>query len=376
MLNKFSVSNFKGFKDTITFDLTAKDYEFNPNIIKNGVVNKAIIYGKNGVGKSNLGKAIFDIIYHLTDNKKLDNNLPETYFNLESKQKVASFKYTFKFDNDIVQYEYQRKALGVLLNETLYFNDEKIIDVNYDRYQDKYINDQYINASFNANIDLNGLSLIKYIYRNTDLSKLDLLSKMMNYVNNMLWFRSLSDGNSFAGFSNIQGAFLADCLAQYNAVQEFQKFLETYDLHYHLRLKETNGVNTLMTQFTNEEGKTEEVPFEAVASTGTKAIYLFFVWKKLAFEQKVSLVFIDEFDAFLHYEAAESLVSGLNKLGGFQTILTSHNTYLMNNKITRPDSCYIITDNRIKALTDCTDKEIREAHNLEKMYRNGAFVNE
>ena len=227
----------------------------------------------------------------------------------------------------------------------------------------------------NTDINLNGLSLIKYIYRNTDLTKLELLSKMMNYVNNMLWFRSLSRGNEFAGFHNVIYR-LEDCLARYNAVKEFQNFLLNYDLQYDLSLRETNGINVLMAKFKNKKGKIEEVSFESVASTGTMVLYLFFVWNKLAFDNKVSLVFIDEFDAFLHYEASAELVKKLNKWDSFQTILTSHNTYLMNNEITRPDSCFIMTKNSIKVLADCTDKEIREAHNIEKMYRNGAFVNE
>ena len=35
-----------------------------------------------------------------------------------------------------------------------------------------------------------------------------------------------------------------------------------------------------------------------------------------------------------------------------------------------------LTKNSIKALVDCTNREIREAHNLEKMYRNGVFISE
>ena len=375
MLKEFSVRNFRGFKNTIKFNLTAKDYEFNSNIIKNGIVNKAIIYGKNGVGKSNLGKAIFDIIFHLTDKTKTATINPITYFNLESENKIAEFKYIFKFDNDLVKYSYTRKNLGILCSEELYFNEEKIISVHYDRYNEKYINEKYVNNLFNTDINLGGLSLIKYIYRNTNLDKLELLSKMMGFVDNMLWFRCLSDGNSFMGFSN-SVTNLDEVLAQTNSVKEFQDFLLSYDLKYDLVLREINGVRMLMTKFESKKGKIEEVPFASVASTGTKAIYLFFAWKKLAFETKVSLVFIDEFDAFLHYEASKALVETLNKNCKFQTILTSHNTYLMNNMITRPDACYIMSNGNIKPVADCTDKEIREAHNLEKMYRNGAFINE
>ena len=72
MLKKFSVENFKGFQDKITFDIgSPSNYNFNSEIIKNGCVTKGIIYGINSSGKSNLGLAIFDIITHLTDKQKL-----------------------------------------------------------------------------------------------------------------------------------------------------------------------------------------------------------------------------------------------------------------------------------------------------------------
>ena len=46
----------------------------------------------------------------------------------------------------------------------------------------------------------------------------------------------------------------------------------------------------------------------------------------------------------------------------------------MQNKFTRPDCCFLMTKNCIKNLYNSTDKEIREAHNLEKMYINGVFT--
>jgi hypothetical protein len=72
MLKKFSVENFKGFKEKITLDIgTPSNYSFNSEIIENGCVTKGIIYGINSCGKSNLGLAIFDIITHLTEKQKL-----------------------------------------------------------------------------------------------------------------------------------------------------------------------------------------------------------------------------------------------------------------------------------------------------------------
>ena len=81
MLKKFRVSNFKSFEKDFEFDLSdINGYEFNKDCIKNGIVNNALIYGHNGVGKSNLGLAIFDIIGHLTD-KNINENLYLPYLN-------------------------------------------------------------------------------------------------------------------------------------------------------------------------------------------------------------------------------------------------------------------------------------------------------
>ena len=71
MLKRFSVENFKGFKDKITFDIgSPSNYGFHSEIIEGGCITKGIIYGINGSGKSNLGLAIFDVILHLTEKQK------------------------------------------------------------------------------------------------------------------------------------------------------------------------------------------------------------------------------------------------------------------------------------------------------------------
>ena len=67
MLKLFEVSGFKNFKDTVRLDFSdIRDYKFNPQCITNGLIGKAIIYGKNSIGKSNFGLAVFDIVSHLS----------------------------------------------------------------------------------------------------------------------------------------------------------------------------------------------------------------------------------------------------------------------------------------------------------------------
>lgn len=365
MLKRFEVKNFKGFKDTLVFDLSAREYEFNKNLVNNGIVNKAIVYGKNGIGKSNLGIALFDIIMHLTDKERMPGQYLMNYINLESNDRFAHFKYTFQFDDDVVEYSYTKRDPFYLIAEDISINGEKKLSYNYFDKKANFI-DKSLSGDLKDELLDNKLSIVKYIYRNTPTNPDSLIYKMMNFVENMLWYRGLSDGNAFCGFTN-GGATLVEGLYESGKKDEFQQFLAENGMNYKLSWLMNNGVPVLMADFPN--GK--KAPFISLASTGTMSLFLFFFWN-VAFN-KISFLFIDEFDAFFHYESAENIVLRLNKRKNFQTILTTHNTYLMQNKLTRPDCCFIMTNNKITNLFNSTKKEIREAHNLEKMYINGAF---
>lgn len=54
-------------------------------------------------------------------------------------------------------------------------------------------------------------------------------------------------------------------------------------------------------------------------------------------------------------------------------MLTSHNTYLINNELMRPDCYAILKNGKITSFADSTNKTIRQAHNLEKMMLGGEF---
>ena len=82
MLRKFTVENFKSFKDIITFDLSnPSNYEFNKDSVRNGIVSNGAIYGVNGIGKSNFGLALFDIVntMFIGEFQTMDNRVPLLY---------------------------------------------------------------------------------------------------------------------------------------------------------------------------------------------------------------------------------------------------------------------------------------------------------
>ena len=89
--------------------------------------------------------------------------------------------------------------------------------------------------------------------------------------------------------------------------------------------------------------------------------------------QEASFVFIDEFDAFYHFELSKSVEKRLTEIAGVQIFTTTHNTDLMSNDLLRPDCYFILSDNVIRTVSELTEKELRQAHNLQKMYKAGAF---
>ena len=85
-----------------------------------------------------------------------------------------------------------------------------------------------------------------------------------------------------------------------------------------------------------------------------------------------SFVFIDEFDAFYHFRLSPEVCRRLFSLE-CQVFTSSHNTHLMTNDLLRPDCNFILDKNKILPLSRLTEKELREAHNMEKIYKSGAF---
>ena len=68
MLKRFEAEGFKNFQKRIVIDFSdVHDYKFNKECVIDGLLSKMIVYGKNSVGKTNLGLAIFDMVSHLTD---------------------------------------------------------------------------------------------------------------------------------------------------------------------------------------------------------------------------------------------------------------------------------------------------------------------
>lgn len=364
MLKRFSVRGYRNFKDTLTFDLSKRGkYDFQTDLIQSGIVNKGIIYGKNGSGKSNLGRAIFDIERNLMVNSQLnyfcvDSN--PTYQCLDSMEDVW-FSYTFIFGKDELVYEYTKKQMFYVTSEKVYINGTLMLDYCGDKSKVKSLFPGTDSLSFSTMND--GLSTLLFLYRTYEFPKESPISKLFDFVSGMLWFRCLNQGNA----EDIEARIIEE-----NKLKDFEKYLSMAGLNYHL-VEQTfiNASNGKMIKRICAKFKKGTVPLGGVLSTGTQALELFYYWS-LRFS-KHSFIFIDEFDAFYHYELSAAIIRQLNAGTGFQSFVTTHNTSLMNNELMRPDCLFLIGNNKIKDLSECTEKDLREGHNLEKIYRNEGF---
>lgn len=368
MLRKFRVSNFKGFGENFEFDFTkVNGYEFNKECVRNGIVNAALVYGHNGVGKSNLGLAIMDIVAHLTD-KNIDDSSYSPYLNASSAGKTASFYYEFNIDNHIVTYQYDKSDLRTAVNEQLFIDSKLLAGLN--RTIDESANISFLGAeTLKRELTNKRLSLIKYIKFNSQLAdnvENNVFLKFYSFVENMLFFRSL-DKNQYLGFETGNRSIQDDIIEKGN-LRDFERFLNQAGIDCKLEISKDLDKVELAFDF---NGKL--IPFVDVASTGTLSLGVFYYWfQRLREDNQVSFVFIDEFDAFYHHSLSAIIVEELKKTG-VQFVLTTHNTSIITNDLLRPDCYFLMDKHEIRSLSNRTSKELREAHNIEKMYKAGSF---
>jgi len=370
MLYKFEVSGFKAFDKKMTFSLEqTKNYEFAKDIIDNGVIKKSIIYGVNGVGKTNLGLAIFDVVSHLTDNE-VSKELYGGFINAKNKSGLAEFTHHYKFNGGMVVYNYAKKDYKEIVFENLFINDVLVAKIDRRDGGNALIELPGTEHLKNDLSDSN-ISLITYINNNTVFEKdneVAILFKLfVSYISKMLYFRSL-DGNRYIGIENNPKSIAMD-IVEHGNVKDFEIFLNNAGIECKLKKISSSGEkDSIAFDFGNKR-----IPFYTIASTGTKSLSLLYFWmQRLKEEDKVSLVFVDEFDAFYHHSLSVMVVKELKAIKS-QVIMTTHNTSVMSNDILRPD-CYFIMDNEgVTPISSKTDKELRHAHNIEKMYKAGSF---
>lgn len=370
MLKKFTVKNYKNFKDEISLDFSKiAGYQFNKNCLSMGLIGKMLIYGRNATGKTNFGRALLDIERLMYDMSR--NGEKSVLINADSRDDTAKFIYEFKFGNDEVIYKYSRFANAELCDEELSINGNVIFKCDFKNNKFDFqglniISAETVNTNRYLIQDNDVLSFLRWLINNTSFSYNSVLIKLSEYVNKM---DLITVGNNRIESSTIDYSKFFEDLKNPVHLQNFEDFLNLMGIECKLVLKELPDGQVEL-YFDHKK----LVPFYSTASSGTLALTNLYQ-KIVSKAVESSLVYLDEFDAFYHYEMAEKLISFFKtKYPKCQFIMTSHNTNLMTNKIMRPDCLFILSSRgTLTALCDATERELREGHNLEKMYISGEF---
>lgn len=365
MLIRFAVENFRGFPERIEWDLShPSNYEFNTYAVKNGIIKDGIIYGPNGSGKSNFGFAIFDIVNHLTLKNKKDDYYANYPYAGKMNEPIA-FDYTFRFENNVVEYTYKKNRIGELLEEHLLVNGKEIFSLAEHSLQidDSLPMDETIRRDFIENNN-NRVSVVNYLLMSMPFPSSHYLMRLKAFVDAMLWFRHLDDRGYIGlqtGITNIE-----EFIIKNGYVEDFAHFVEEISGQHFVFITPNLDDKQLFCLFNDVS-----IPFMMIESTGTRTLKLLYYWYKNI--QEASFVFIDEFDAFYHFELSFRVCQRMFALDNCQVFMTSHNTYLMTNDLLRPDCNFILDKNKIKPLCECTKKELRFGHNIEKLFRGNTF---
>ncbi|RKX47443.1 MAG: hypothetical protein DRP64_01025 [Verrucomicrobia bacterium] len=382
MLRRFEVKNFKNFNDWFIFDLSdTKSYEFNPECVESGIVAKALIYGPNGCGKTNLGHAIFDIKTHLTDDK-IDDTYSNNYLNAALGADLAEFKYTFLFGDNKLEYAYGKKSVNKLVYETVMINGKEVVSL--DRRKGSVARIDLTGAeTLKTDLGDSDLSVVKYVKSNAALENTSTTNTFFLFnlfIEYMMIERTINSHNKISVNSLNVSDFILDpdsMLEGLSGLESFEAFLIEAGIKCKLTTLETNGTQRIAFAFGDEK-----IDFCSIASTGTLSLTELYIQLMLLriklkraprFDTNLRpFIFIDEFDAFYHHAISKLIVKSLRDYK-CQAVLTTHNTSIMSNDLLRPDCYFIMSETDIKPMYRFTEKELRKAHNIEKMYKAGAF---
>ena len=376
MLKKFEIKNFKNFKEKIVIDFSkVGGYQFNPECISHDTLAKMLIYGKNATGKTNFGRAITDIKTVLVFPVMFGES---SFLNADSTDEYAEFNYYFQFGKDKVQYLYRKKNANFLSYEEMYINDKiyftnhitdeglvftpgtelKAQAVNLQRYDE-------VHREGDESSQERTIPFLRWLINNTALTDESPVMKLYNYAKGMT-FITLSPRKSLAIRRPSADFFKA--LEKEDNLKDFESFLNIMGVPCKLELQKLPD-DTIELYFKHKR----KVNFLQTASSGTMA--LLDIYRMLQNFKEITFMYLDEFDAFYHYEMSENMIAFFKaKYPDSQIIMTTHNTNLMTNRIMRPDCLLILsTFGTLTPLCDATGRELREGHNLEKLYISGEF---
>ena len=277
MLKKFTLKNFKNFKDEISIDFeNTAGYQFSTDCITDGTISKMLIYGRNATGKTNLGKALIDICTTMFGGRRYADS--GMFLNADSIDEAAAFSYEFRFENRELVYRYARFSNQELRDEELIIDRKTIFSCDFENNKFDFENLKYINAEtanidrYLQSVDIGGeevleepkLPFLRWLISNVALSNDSILIKLANYARRMLM---ITAGSVMLRFPRSMNDTFYELIEDPNRLKDLEDFLNEMGIECKLVLQKLpDGQRELYFKHKRL------VPFYETASSGTLAL--------------------------------------------------------------------------------------------------------
>lgn len=309
-LLSFSVKGFKGFKDKLGFDLTYKTTQ------STEISRKVIILGKNGSGKTNLGKAIYDLCYNMFDRY---SRAKSEFYSYAGASVPVEFRYEFLDDytGDSFSYEYR-----VIDGKTV---EEKITSIGGNELPEEKVT-EFKDRIKDFAFHLGTLRMEASVDRN----------KLKFHTSDETFIKAFN--------SLLSNGFKVD--------------KEVLVVGNRLYLREADVT----------------LPFFECAGDYLVRLFLLLesVWAPDGIGPNLfSTLFVDDFLFFDTAEMTKQIIDILEGLSN-QLIITSSNSRFFNIGYPK-ENLYVIGGGKLRAIQEATPKNLEDAHDFEKLYRGGTF---
>ena len=353
MLKKFSVMNYGLYDEKVTLDLgKIRDFPCNGDMIKDGIVNQSVFYDNTLTCDSHFGRAIFDIVYRLTDCAPSPFIIKQEYTG-----EIIEFEYLFSFDGVDVEYNYKRCGCAQI-EEVLIIDGQEIVNTK-------------VGAVYNNHLQLPSKKIegsdlwVKNIGEFIDPEKCEInkvYAKFLSFVKKMLYIDNQNMTFHIGLVKERQDMW--GYLCEEERHKDLMPFLWGMDMPCDLIVLEEQGNKIL---FDKKSG----CNFAETASSGTlRAIMLFFWLQRMKELGGCSFFYISRFDVYYH-QLVSSFLFELLKEGRHQFMChCGINTGLVSKRYVRPDCCIVLNDKEIISLDEATGHRLRTVHNWEKVFRS------
>lgn len=396
------MKNYRSYKNETVFSMEANSYAHKlANVFEVGndkqmfsLLNTAIIYGANASGKSNVIRALFEIIYFIKVKPKVDEKIKfyEPFlFDIKQKDLPCEFELVF-LDKNAIKYHYKFSILEdrVVSEELNYYPNGKKTKIftrepynSKNRVQKGVLGDSFKNKEIN--VFANQLILSKF----GDDEPHDLLTEIFLCFN-LYEVINATNAKHKDFYDNKVSSDLFDNTHLKNKVCQLisaadtkiksidvtYKDAETQDMSTRNNPFQVFGIHDL---YHNNKIIGEETLSFSNESTGTQTLYVL-GGKIISILESGGVLAIDELDTSLHPFITKMIVmifqnKNLNPKNA-QLIFTTHDVTLLDRDLIRRDQIWI-SEKDEKGVSDLYSLQdfdgVREDTPFDKWYLAGKF---